>query len=80
MKKYRIVEYADANGERYYEIMIGTSWILGDRWKSYKEYQPGGEFYQTVRYNNLNQARYAVKSMQVKKQIIEEGIIDDRDE
>ena len=76
MKKYKIIKFQDANGEEFYEVWTATPTVLteifGLKWKSEKE-KSG----LNVRYNNLNQAQYAVRSMKIKETVIEEGVFDD---
>lgn len=77
--KYRIVKFQDANEEEYYEIwtakITAFSKIFGLKWKSEKESIAGTPFYRPVRYNNLNQAHYAIRAMKIEQLVIEEGEI-----
>lgn len=79
--KYRIVKFEDANGESYFEVWREKKTFLnkffGPKWEVKTEYIPGEHFKRPIKYNNLNQAQYAIRAMKIKQSIVEEGEFDE---
>lgn len=70
MKKYKIVKFIDGNEEEYFEVWVQNTSILTDIFNKWVVHND-------ARYTNLKQAQYAVRSMKIEHNVVEEGVIND---
>ena len=74
MKKYKIIEQRDGNGDGWYELWVEGKFLWINKWRSVKT--RAFRYSYTTRFKTLEEIDRYFKAEKITRTVVEEGITD----
>lgn len=72
--KYRIVEYCDGNGAKFYTIQFEFTWFFGlKHWRTLQSYSSDGSCSRPRMFDTIEDAQRFIRGQEWTKKVVYEG-------